>query len=263
MLRILGKSSPDLTECLFHILSSTERVSGAALSVRYECIQTVLALDGDPSLTERALEALGTSFLKACDNSSSNNNNNNNGRYVALNLLLKSFSMNKIPRGSLTSILSSIQGCLSDSDLGIVSKAIDVIFGIFLDPQEYPDNIPKLLEVLLDVLSNNNFFTTNLEHSSNRLQHGHRFLPSSLITLPERLIMAIEKNCATLRPKLFTDMILKVLESIPLDGEGYDDVPQKALSILSRHLETDTNIQRYVVHRAAASLPKTNGGSSV
>lgn len=259
----MGRSTPDLTECLLHILSGAGKVFGAALAVRYECIQTVLALNGDSNLTERALEALGVSFLRACDDSNSNNSSNNNGRYVALNLLLKSFSMNKIPKSSLNAILSSIQACLTDSDFGIVAKAIDVIFGIFLDPHEYPENIPKLLEVLLDVLSNNNYFFTGSGSLNVHVQNGHLLLPSSFLTLPERLIMAIEKYSLEIGSKLFVDMLLKILESIPLREECYDDAPQKAISILSRHLAADASIQRYAVHRAAASLSKVNDGASV
>ncbi|KGG50188.1 hypothetical protein DI09_80p60 [Mitosporidium daphniae] len=75
--------------------------------------------------------------------------------------------------------------------------------------------------------------------------------------------MAIEKYSLEIGSKLFVDMLLKILESIPLREECYDDAPQKAISILSRHLAADASIQRYAVHRAAASLSKVNDGASV
>lgn len=234
---------PDLAECLVHILSTgptNNRVSNVALAVRYECIQTIFSIDTrkHPILTEKAVETL-SAFLSCPDS--------NNGRYVALNLLLKSEKKKKFLFPiKKTTLVSSVQSCLSDTDSGIVAKAIDVVFSFFLVDNAL--DLSYLLDLLMSVVKR--FFSTE--------DNPIRIVPSSIANLPKKLLSVFDNkySCSSLNSREFVDFLFDLLNSLKMEDE---EIVQLSLSILSRHLaQANADLQRYAVHRSVILIGNSN-----
>ena len=157
LLRLLGtgnsKASEDMNDVLAQVASSSESANNAGNAVLYECVQTILAIESDPSLRIMAVNVLGRFLL----------NKDNNIRYVALNTLSRSFveqhesgkfleeSDNKGSNTASTALLrhrAVILDCLKDADITIRQRALELIYYL-VNTENVKDMIAELLNYLV------------------------------------------------------------------------------------------------------------------
>lgn len=136
LLRLLGtgnaKASEEMNDVLAQVASTSESANNAGNAVLYECVQTILAIDSEPSLRVMAVNVLGRFLL----------NKDNNIRYVALNTLSRSFVeqhesgkfLEDFDKGSNTVSAALLRhravilDCLKDADITIRQRALELIY---------------------------------------------------------------------------------------------------------------------------------------
>lgn len=108
------------TDVLIKILSNTDSASNAGLAVIYECVRTVIAIRELPdTLRSLAVETLGGRLL--------NEARDNNARYVSLQTLL---TLVEEKKENVKQYLKIILDCLSDPDISIRRRAVDLIYAL-------------------------------------------------------------------------------------------------------------------------------------
>ncbi|GLJ29206.1 hypothetical protein SUGI_0576030 [Cryptomeria japonica] len=138
LLRILGKGDADssdiMSDILAQVATNTESNKNAGNAILYECVQTIMAIEAIGGLRVLAINILGR-FLS---------NRDNNIRYVALNMLMKSVSVDfqAVQRHRAT-----ILECVKDSDTSIRKRALELIFVLVNDT-----NVKPLTKELLEYL---------------------------------------------------------------------------------------------------------------
>lgn len=108
----------DLNDLLTQVASNLELLTkNAAHAVLYECVKTIFAVDLDPALKILGVNLLGK-FLATRDN---------NCRYVALDTLL---TVIQSEPQAVQRHRQTIVGCLSDGDVSIRRRALELTFAI-------------------------------------------------------------------------------------------------------------------------------------
>jgi AP-1 complex subunit gamma-1 len=156
LLRLLGigntKASEDMNDVLAQVASGAESANNAGNAVLYECVQTILAIESEPSLRVTAVNVLGRFLL----------NKDNNIRYVALNTLSRSFVeqhesgkfFEETDKGSNTGSTALLRhravilDCLKDADITIRQRALELIYYL-VNIENVKDMIAELLNYLV------------------------------------------------------------------------------------------------------------------
>ncbi|KAL1365611.1 hypothetical protein HN51_013609 [Arachis hypogaea] len=119
LLRLLGEGDADASDSMNDILAQvgtkTESNKVAANAILYECVQTIMSIEGNGGLRVLAIGILGK-FLS---------NRDNNIRYVALNMLMKAVTAD--PQAVLR-YRATILECVKDADASIRKRALELVY---------------------------------------------------------------------------------------------------------------------------------------
>lgn len=124
----------EINDILTQVASNIEGGKNAAHAILYECVRTIFAIKSDPSLKVLGVNMLGK-FLSTKDN---------NTRYVALDALLTVINIEPM---AVQRHRQTIVSCLSDGDISIRRRALELSFAILND-----QNIRVLVREILTFL---------------------------------------------------------------------------------------------------------------
>nr|XP_029147597.1 AP-1 complex subunit gamma-1 isoform X2 [Arachis hypogaea] len=111
----LCKVSREALEHIRKVGTKTESNKVAANAILYECVQTIMSIEGNGGLRVLAIGILGK-FLS---------NRDNNIRYVALNMLMKAVTAD--PQAVLR-YRATILECVKDADASIRKRALELVY---------------------------------------------------------------------------------------------------------------------------------------
>lgn len=109
--------SEEINDILTQVVSNLDSGKNAANAILYECVKTIFAIQSDQSLKILGVNILGK-FLATKDN---------NTRYVALDTLLSIVNIEPL---AVQRHRSTIVNCLTDGDISIKRRALELSFGI-------------------------------------------------------------------------------------------------------------------------------------
>ncbi|XP_039141706.1 AP-1 complex subunit gamma-2-like [Dioscorea cayenensis subsp. rotundata] len=138
LMRMLGQGDADASEYMNDILAQvatkTESNKNAGNAILYECVETIMGIEATSGLRVLAINILGR-FLS---------NRDNNIRYVALNMLMKAFTVD--PQ-AVQRHRSTILECVKDSDASIRKRALELVYLLVNET-----NVQPLTKELIDYL---------------------------------------------------------------------------------------------------------------
>uniref|UniRef100_A0A1J3K3X0 AP-1 complex subunit gamma n=1 Tax=Noccaea caerulescens TaxID=107243 RepID=A0A1J3K3X0_NOCCA len=138
LLRVLGQGDTEASDCMNDILaqvaSKTESNKNAGNAILYECVQTIMSIEENGGLRVLAINILGK-FLS---------NRDNNIRYVALNMLMRSLTVDS---QAVQRHRATILECVKDSDASIQKRALELIYNLVNE-----NNVKPLAKELIEYL---------------------------------------------------------------------------------------------------------------
>ncbi|BBN00790.1 AP-1 complex subunit gamma-1 [Marchantia polymorpha subsp. ruderalis] len=138
LLRLVGRGDPDssdvMSDILAQVATNTEGNKNAGNAILYECVLTIMAIEGIGGLRVLAINILGR-FLA---------NRDNNIRYVALNTLVKVVS---VDTQAVQRHRTTIVECVKDSDVSIRRRALELVYALVNET-----NVKTLTKELLEYL---------------------------------------------------------------------------------------------------------------
>ncbi|EJK75008.1 hypothetical protein THAOC_03279, partial [Thalassiosira oceanica] len=164
LLRLLGADDPrasdEMNDVLAQVATNTETAKNAGNAILYECVQTIMAVEGDDGLRVLAVNILGRFLL----------NRDNNIRYVALNTLARCVADGSRPSdggmlpvgddggeggsggntaaSALQRHRTTVVDCLKDPDISIRQRALELIYHL-VNPSNVQDLTAELLNYLV------------------------------------------------------------------------------------------------------------------
>ncbi|GBL49225.1 hypothetical_protein [Candidozyma auris] len=167
--------SPDYLEQMNDILTQVASNVGsgknASHAILYECIKTIFAIKSDQSLRVLGINLLGQ-FLQHKDN---------NARYVALEMFLTVIDYEPL---AVQRHRATIVGCLSDGDISIRRRALELAFAI-LDEQNIRVLIREILTFLEHCTDNElkPYITSQITIASSRYAPNEKWYYDTLIRM--------------------------------------------------------------------------------
>ncbi|RCK62619.1 AP-1 complex subunit gamma-1 [Candida viswanathii] len=161
----------EINDILTQVASNLDSGKNAAHAILYECVKTIFAIPSDQSLKILGVNILGK-FLSTKDN---------NTRYVALDTLLTVVNIEPL---AVQRHRSTIVSCLSDGDISIRRRALELSFGILNE-----QNIRVLAREILTFLENCNdpelksFVTSQLTIAANKYSPNEKWHFDTLIRM--------------------------------------------------------------------------------
>lgn len=204
--------SPEYLEAMNDILTQValnlDSGKNAAHAILYECIKTIFAITSDQSLRVLGVNLLGK-FLLTKDN---------NTRYVALEMLLTVINFEPL---AVQRHRSTIVSCLSDGDISIRRRALELVFAILNE-----QNIRVLIREILTFLENctdaelKPYITSQLVNASSKYAPGEKWHFDTLVRM-----LKVSGNYIT--PDIVSNILALVMRST--DGELKKHVVGKLL----------------------------------
>ncbi|KAK6199225.1 clathrin associated protein complex large subunit, gamma-adaptin [Scheffersomyces amazonensis] len=177
LLRILANGdgnqtyAEDINDILTQVASNLESGKNSANAVLYECVKTIFTIPSDQSLKILGVNLLGK-FLSTKDN---------NTRYVALDTLLSVINIEPL---AVQRHRSTIVNCLSDGDISIRRRALELSFAILND-----QNIRVLVREILTFLETSgdnelkSYVTSQLTLAANKYSPNDKWHFDTLIRM--------------------------------------------------------------------------------
>ncbi|KAK6456519.1 clathrin associated protein complex large subunit, gamma-adaptin [Scheffersomyces xylosifermentans] len=199
----------EINDILTQVASNLDSGKNAAHAILYECVKTIFAIQSDQSLKILGVNILGK-FLSTKDN---------NTRYVALDSLLSVMNIEPL---AVQRHRSTIVSCLSDGDISIRRRALELSFAILNE-----QNIRVLVREILTFLENctdnelKPYITSQLTIASNKYAPNDKWHFDTLIRM-----LKLSGDYVT------SDIISSILALILQcnDGELKVHITQKLLS---------------------------------
>lgn len=160
-----------INDILTQVASTWETDKNSANAILYECVKTIFAIQSDQSLKILGVNLLGK-FLSTKDN---------NTRYVALDTLLTVINYEPV---AVQRHRSTILNCLSDGDISIRRRALELSFAILND-----QNIRVLAREILQFLETSNdnelkpYITSQLTIAANKYSPNDKWHFDTLIRM--------------------------------------------------------------------------------
>ncbi|KAI5966704.1 APL4 [Candida pseudojiufengensis] len=216
-LRILGGSSEEINDILTQV-ASLDSGKNSANAILYECVKTIFTIDSDQSLKILGVNILGK-FLSTKDN---------NTRYVALDTLLSIVNIEPL---AVQRHRSTIINCLTDGDISIRRRALELAFGIINE-----QNIRVITREILTFLETctdfelKSYVTSQITIAANKyspndkwhfdtlirvLEHGGNALTNDIMSNILALILQCEDQ------ELKKHVVLKLYESSLKDNNQF------------------------------------------
>ncbi|KAG2733923.1 hypothetical protein G9P44_003448 [Scheffersomyces stipitis] len=161
----------EINDILTQVASNLDSGKNAAHAILYECVRTIFAIQSDQSLKILGVNLLGK-FLSTKEN---------NTRYVALDSLLSVISIEPL---AVQRHRSTIVNCLSDGDISIRRRALELSFAILNE-----QNIRVLVREILTFLENCNdnelkpYVTSQLTIAANKYSPNEKWHFDTLIRM--------------------------------------------------------------------------------
>jgi len=138
LLRILGRGDPEASETMNDILAqvatNTETTKNVGNAILYETVLSIMDIQSESGLRVLAVNILGRFLL----------NNDKNIRYVALNTLLKTVSMDS---QAVQRHRATVLECLKDPDVTIKRRAMELCLAL-ITQQNYKTMSKELISFL-------------------------------------------------------------------------------------------------------------------
>lgn len=161
----------EINDILTQVASNIESGKNAAHAILYECVKTIFAIQSDQSLKILGVNLLGK-FLSTKDN---------NTRYVALDTLLTVINIEPL---AVQRHRTTIVNCLSDGDISIRRRALELSFAILNE-----QNIRVLVREILLFLENCHdnelkpYITSQLTTAANKFAPNEKWHFDTLIRM--------------------------------------------------------------------------------
>lgn len=178
----------EMNDILTQVASNLDSGKNAAHAILFECIKTIFAIKSDQSLRVLGVNLLGK-FLLTKDN---------NTRYVALEMLLTVINYEPM---AVQRHRSTIVNCLSDGDISIRRRALELAFAI-LNEQNIRVLIREIL-TFLETCTDNElkpYITSQLVTASSKFAPNEKWHFDTLIRM-----LRVSGNYVT------TDIVLSIL----------------------------------------------------
>lgn len=203
----------EINDILTQVASNIDSGKNAAHAILYECVKTIFAINSDQSLKILGVNSLGK-FLSTKDN---------NTRYVALDSLLKVIYIEPL---AVQRHRATIVSCLSDSDISIRRRALELTFAILNE-----QNIRVLVREILVFLEKCNddelkpYITSQLTIAANKFSPNQKwhfdtlirmlklsgnFVPNDILS--NILALILQCNDAELKYHVVSRLLLAILE---------------------------------------------------
>lgn len=166
-----AKYLEEMNDILTQVALNLDSGKNAAHAILYECIKTIFAIKSDQSLKVLGVNLLGK-FLLTKDN---------NTRYVALEMLLTVINFEPM---AVQRHRSTIVSCLSDGDISIRRRALELVFAILNE-----QNIRVLIREILTFLENctdnelKPFITSQLVNASSKYAPNEKWHFDTLVRM--------------------------------------------------------------------------------
>ncbi|KAI3404439.2 APL4 [Candida oxycetoniae] len=183
----------EVNDILTQVASNLDSGKNAAHAILYECVKTIFAIDSDQSLKILGVNLLGK-FLSTRDN---------NTRYVALDTLLKIVNIEPLAVQRHRTI---IVNCLTDEDISIRRRALELSFGIINE-----QNIRVMAREILSFLENctnqelKSYVTSQLTIAVSKYSPNEKWRFDTLV----RTLKA-GGNCVT--PDIISNILASILQ---------------------------------------------------
>ena len=158
LLRILGRGDPETSETMNDIMAqvatNTETSKNVGNAILYETVLAIMDIQSESGLRVLAVNILGRFLL----------NSDKNIRYVALNTLLRTVTMDST---AVQRHRATILECLKDPDVSIKRRALELSFAL-VNTQNFKTMTKELitfLQVNLKSRTDSSTFTTTTFHS--------------------------------------------------------------------------------------------------
>lgn len=182
-----------INDILTQVASNLDSGKNAAHAILYECVKTIFAIQSDQSLKILGVNILGK-FLSTKDN---------NTRYVALDTLLTVVTIEPM---AVQRHRSTIVNCLSDGDISIRRRALELSFGILNE-----QNIRVLAREILTFLEKCNdqelksYVTSQLTIAANKYSPNDKWHFDTLIRM-----LKVGGNALT--PDIISNILALILQ---------------------------------------------------
>lgn len=182
-----------INDILTQVASNLDSGKNAAHAILYECVKTIFAIQSDQSLKILGVNILGK-FLSTKDN---------NTRYVALDTLLTVVTIEPM---AVQRHRSTIVNCLSDGDISIRRRALELSFGILNE-----QNIRVLAREILTFLERCNdqelksYVTSQLTIAANKYSPNDKWHFDTLIRM-----LKVGGNALT--PDIISNILALILQ---------------------------------------------------
>lgn len=225
-----AKYNEELNDILISVISGNDYARNAGGAVVHEAVKTIFSIQNlDPALKVLGINTLGE-LLGA--------KRENNNRYIALNTLL---SVVEIEPLAVQRHRATIVACLSDLDISIKRRALELSFAI-LDSSNIRILIKEILNFLDDPINNDKELKTYITTNVTNILERKELIPNEKWKFDT--LARLVKSSGSYMTNSISSQILALVINIPNNDElktytvnklfkiGYEDDSQNGLNLI-------------------------------